>query len=260
MRKRCVVFSFARPTGKQTYLLCFAVGTIVAVIIFVVVNRLLTSCAFVLNSDMTDVQEDIVSFYTGASVAGFCVCVAYLFLFRIFSFVKKNVLTAGASNHPDLSTVPFRMLSGPSGYIPLIRKHELLHPVLCCDIQKLPTTVLPLDNSRNENLVARSVSVCNANEFSSSCHVDEDNLMGLFGSVVYYTDPAFNTAAPTSHEPADSPRAPASADALPVGWESKKSEAGRPYYIDHNTQTTHWTLPVVSYTQQVLASSRSSYL
>lgn len=207
-------------------------------------------CVF--TSDMTDAQEGIVSFYTGASVAGFCVCVSYLILFRIFSFVKRRVLSSAVSAHSDVSTVTFRALSGPSGYIPLIRKHELLHPVLCCDIQKLPTTILPLDISRNENLIARSVSVCNTNEFSAGTRVEEESLKGLFGSCVYYTDPAFTAAPPTSSEPVGKAQSSNVADVLPVGWEAETSHTGRVYYIDHNTKTTHWTLPVLTYTQQVL--------
>ena len=206
---------------------------------------------------MTEVQEDIAAFYTGASVAGFCVCVAYLVLFRIFSFIMRNVFSSGSSAHADISSVTFRALSGPSGYIPLIKKHELLHPVLCCNIQKLPTTVLPLDNTRH--LVARSVSVCNVNEFSASAGVDEESLKFLFGSVMYYADPSFTAAPPTSVEPSGKAQPAPPPDVLPVGWESEMSENGRPYYIDHNTKTTHWTLPVMTYTQQILNQTSHKY-
>jgi len=30
---------------------------------------------------------------------------------------------------------------------------------------------------------------------------------------------------------------------LPLGWEKRTAPDGRPYYVDHNTQTTHWELP-----------------
>lgn len=30
---------------------------------------------------------------------------------------------------------------------------------------------------------------------------------------------------------------------LPKGWEQRVTAKGRPYYVDHNTQTTHWTPP-----------------
>jgi hypothetical protein len=30
---------------------------------------------------------------------------------------------------------------------------------------------------------------------------------------------------------------------LPQGWEEKRAPDGRTYYVDHNTHTTHWTLP-----------------
>ena len=30
---------------------------------------------------------------------------------------------------------------------------------------------------------------------------------------------------------------------IPQGWEQRQAPDGRTYYVDHNTQTTHWTLP-----------------
>ncbi len=30
---------------------------------------------------------------------------------------------------------------------------------------------------------------------------------------------------------------------LPYGWEERKTEDGKTYYVDHNTQTTYWTRP-----------------
>ena len=34
------------------------------------------------------------------------------------------------------------------------------------------------------------------------------------------------------------------ASPLPPGWEEKKTPDGKPYYVDHNTKTTHWERPV----------------
>ncbi|RNE94831.1 CCCH zinc-finger protein [Trypanosoma conorhini] len=35
---------------------------------------------------------------------------------------------------------------------------------------------------------------------------------------------------------------------LPAGWQMAYTATGQPYYMDHNTKTTHWTLPeTVSY-------------
>ncbi|XP_066491064.1 E3 ubiquitin-protein ligase NEDD4 isoform X2 [Tiliqua scincoides] len=46
---------------------------------------------------------------------------------------------------------------------------------------------------------------------------------------------------------------------LPPGWEVRKDEKGRPYYIDHNSQTTTWKKPVLQagadMGQQVTSSS-----
>nr|CCC46818.1 putative zinc finger protein 2 [Trypanosoma vivax Y486] len=30
---------------------------------------------------------------------------------------------------------------------------------------------------------------------------------------------------------------------LPAGWQMAYTPTGQPYYMDHNTKTTHWTLP-----------------
>ena len=32
--------------------------------------------------------------------------------------------------------------------------------------------------------------------------------------------------------------------ALPLGWSVDWTAGGRKYYIDHNTQTTHWSHPL----------------
>jgi len=39
------------------------------------------------------------------------------------------------------------------------------------------------------------------------------------------------------------PAAPSSA--LPPGWEAGQNADGVPFYVDHNTRTTHWTRPTV---------------
>lgn len=192
---------------------------------------------------MTQEQQDIVSFYTGASVVGFCVCIAYLFCFRIYFYCRKNVFTSTKSSRPHLSTVPYRALHGPSGYIPLVKKQEILHPILCCDVQKLPTTVLPLDNTRSEHIIAQAVSVCSAQEFSASTGVDDGYLNELFGSVVYFEDPNITLSAPASSEPSGIADSEFAATTLPIGWEIAKTQTGKSYYIDHNSKTTHWRIP-----------------
>jgi hypothetical protein len=32
---------------------------------------------------------------------------------------------------------------------------------------------------------------------------------------------------------------------LPTGWEERKDEHGRTYFIDHNTQSTTWVRPLI---------------
>ena len=46
---------------------------------------------------------------------------------------------------------------------------------------------------------------------------------------------------------------------LPYGWEQKVTDKGRPYFVDHNTKTTHWSLPedVVSNMKEVAQLSRT---
>ena len=39
------------------------------------------------------------------------------------------------------------------------------------------------------------------------------------------------------------PPPPAAAPHLPAGWEAKHTPDGKPYYVDHNTGTTHWSPP-----------------
>lgn len=34
---------------------------------------------------------------------------------------------------------------------------------------------------------------------------------------------------------------------LPPGWQLSYTADGKPYYIDHNTKTTHWTIPPTAY-------------
>lgn len=36
---------------------------------------------------------------------------------------------------------------------------------------------------------------------------------------------------------------------LPPGWEERKTLAGRLYYVNHNTKTTHWMKPGEGYVQ-----------
>lgn len=33
---------------------------------------------------------------------------------------------------------------------------------------------------------------------------------------------------------------------LPEGWELKMTAKGKSYYVDHNSQETHWELPTVN--------------
>ena len=41
-------------------------------------------------------------------------------------------------------------------------------------------------------------------------------------------------------------RAELGVPALPAGWEVKATAEGRPYYVDHNTGTTHWDPPAAA--------------
>ncbi|CCW71145.1 unnamed protein product [Phytomonas sp. Hart1] len=34
---------------------------------------------------------------------------------------------------------------------------------------------------------------------------------------------------------------------LPPGWQLAYTPDGKPYYIDHNTKTTHWTMPSTAF-------------
>lgn len=43
---------------------------------------------------------------------------------------------------------------------------------------------------------------------------------------------------------------------LPVGWQAAYTPEGQLYYVDHNTQTTHWTLP--PYAQQQMYAGRGA--
>ena len=44
----------------------------------------------------------------------------------------------------------------------------------------------------------------------------------------------------TTSPPANCSR---SSEGLPAGWEMRQTPEGRKYYVNHNTKTTHWTLP-----------------
>ncbi|KAH3761047.1 hypothetical protein Pelo_7115 [Pelomyxa schiedti] len=48
------------------------------------------------------------------------------------------------------------------------------------------------------------------------------------------------TATPT---PTPATTAPTASTGLPPGWQETTDSQGRKFYIDHNTKTTHWTLP-----------------
>mmetsp|Transcript_14607 Transcript_14607/g.45152 ORF Transcript_14607/g.45152 Transcript_14607/m.45152 type:complete len:105 (+) Transcript_14607:77-391(+) len=40
---------------------------------------------------------------------------------------------------------------------------------------------------------------------------------------------------------------------LPPGWEAREDGAGRKFYVDHNTQSTSWTPPTTSESDERLA-------
>ena len=46
--------------------------------------------------------------------------------------------------------------------------------------------------------------------------------------------------------------------ALPPGWEVKTTAEGRPYYVDHNTGTTHWDPPAVAPPAAAAAASSNA--
>src|SRR6187402_1894577 len=51
---------------------------------------------------------------------------------------------------------------------------------------------------------------------------------------------------PRSTEMTASPHIDETAESLPQGWDRKANNAGRTYYIDHNTRSTTWMSPQVS--------------
>jgi E3 ubiquitin-protein ligase NEDD4 len=52
----------------------------------------------------------------------------------------------------------------------------------------------------------------------------------------------------------------AGSGSLPAGWEERRTPDGRLYYVDHNTQSTHWVDPRHQITIRVMGSNGQSSL
>ncbi|KAG5496235.1 hypothetical protein JKF63_02536 [Porcisia hertigi] len=60
------------------------------------------------------------------------------------------------------------------------------------------------------------------------------------------------------HSHGFAPMAPPPPMHMPPGWEMAYTPNGEIYYIDHNTRTTHWQLPVEYSMQQPMVAYRGS--
>lgn len=152
----------------------------------------------------------------------------------------------------DDGGIPYRGLFGQPGYIPLVVRPELAEPVLCTNVKKIPVSFIPIDTKRADRQVdAQIYSVVNVSAFSTSVKVNPNSLKELFSVVQFYPDPNFKISEPETEPRGSTLQRSANAseieieidEILPTGWEKRKAKNGNIYYVDHNTQTTHWRAP-----------------
>merc|ERR1712194_936747 len=159
---------------------------------------------------------------------------------------------------------------GASSYVPVVTRPQLLNPLICVDLPPMPVSFLPI---RPEFMACAAdgswdpheISVFNTAEFSNIN--DESDLKDLFGKFKFYDPPEGSQAATPMTGQYNGQLVPAhlqgsyqapmavlhqsppnhsygnQTQRLPPGWEQRLHADGRTYYVDHNTQTTHWALP-----------------
>lgn len=142
----------------------------------------------------------------------------------------------------DASPIPFTSVPNLEGYCPNVQRSDLPSPLLCADIDRVPSTYIPLRKAAADGFTVDSndFSLYNFSEFSREKVDTPEKLAALFGQMK-----CFNSAAPAVR------------GVLPSGWERKRTDDGREYFVDHDTKTTHWALPK-EYQQQQPGSSAMS--
>lgn len=185
------------------------------------------------DSDMTKDQKDIVDVYSSFSVIMFVVVVLWGILYKIYAGIQQfyygNVESVG-----DASSIPFTAVPNLEGYCPNVQRSALYSPLLCADTENIPIRYLPIRKFQNSAVDPRDFSLYNFDEFPKDIVNRKEKLDSLFGKIKCYKASASSTL---------TLRSDGGGELLPAGWEKKIAADGRPYYVDHNSKTTHWSLP-----------------
>lgn len=229
-------------------------------------------CYFLFRCDTTDAmtseQKELVKIYSMAASVTFFIIIVWFFYRNVWSSVQRIFFGWVGGVEAAETDIKFGEVEAIDAFVPVVNRNELTDPILCVDVSNIPYDYLPLPKGyfdiRDD---PQLFSIVKHEEFPGIDEGDEASLRALFSIVKYIKPPtpAFpqapspspgpssgavggHTTAPITSQYAQSLLAAAhggtkSDERIPEGWQVKFTPQGKLYYVDHNTKTTHWTLP-----------------
>lgn len=150
-------------------------------------------------------------------------------MYSLLLWFSGNIESVG-----DASAIHFTTVPNLEGYCPNVTRSGIFSPLLCVDTSHLPTSYIPLRKAEaGYSIDPKDFSLYNAHEFPADKVDGPEKLAAIFGKMKCYNSALY----------ASQGQKGGSEGVLPAGWEKKQAPDGRQYYVDHHTQTTHWTLP-----------------
>ena len=162
---------------------------------------------------MTDDQKKSIDTYGTFSIFLFIVVAIWYFNYyvRVGLSVFLGRSFMGVEDEADISSIPFRKVTGEHFYIPQVDRLEMMTPVIACDVRELPETRYPgavenvynkravrmLDKDTDEEAVSKrapAYTMCDPKEFKMEAGAKAENILrSIFSVVKYFKPAAFNT-------------------------------------------------------------------
>jgi hypothetical protein len=213
------------------------------------------------DDNMTSEQKEAVYLYRTAAYVALAIA-GIMPVWRMF--IESFELDE--DNTTRTTEIAFRDVDGQHPYIPQLYDDVLPCPVVYGLASNIPDKYKPRVDSNNDghrDTVNESVLALEDFKFLPQDDGGEKIMRENFGKCVYYPpqqqweapkpagtrkvgnlDPmTFSDAVTAGAEKNKGYAAVPQNQSLPVGWEECQTPEGKTYYMDHNTETTHWSLP-----------------
>mmetsp|Transcript_22556 Transcript_22556/g.32971 ORF Transcript_22556/g.32971 Transcript_22556/m.32971 type:complete len:978 (-) Transcript_22556:237-3170(-) len=232
---------------------------------------------------MTQDQSKLVKLYGYACIVALSILLAWGLLYRVSKRILKlfspSMMKSVNDKTHSNGSATFRCIQGAPAYVPVVERKQLLAPIICCDVSRVPTRFSPvrISGSWDEQHDPVEFSVFKSGDYPElegsakhSCFsliefyampevvatlshaqddadhscTDDEGGFELTRLDTAQVDLAVEESLTRHITPADFEKSEIIDDkTLPDGWEKRRCDDGRVFYVDFNLMDISWTPP-----------------